>query len=230
MDVQSAFTQSCDVFYYQLGLMLGMEPINEMARKFSLGEKTGIDLDDERSGTLMDSSIYRARFGKRGWRWTKGLILNLSIGQGQIATPLQLACYAAGLANGKVIYRPHFLRKVVDPDGVVRLQNRTEILQEVNLTQEEHAMILKAMELVVNGANGTGGRARLEGILVGGKTGSAENAHGVKTHALFICAAPLDNPRIAIAIVIENAGHGGSIAAPIAGAILKRFFEHEPRG
>ena len=78
--------------------------------------------------------------------------------------------------------------------------------------------------------NGTAGRARVPGVRVGGKTGSAENPQGDKTHALFICAAPLDNPTIAVAVVLENAGHGGSFAAPIAGALLRRFFGHEPHG
>jgi penicillin-binding protein 2 len=122
------------------------------------------------------------------------------------------------------------LREVLDGDGKVFIQAQSEILRELKISSQTHAAILQAMAQVVNSPKGTAGRARLPDITVGGKTGSAENPHGDLTHALFICAAPLENPRIAIAVVIENIGHGGSFAAPLAGALLKRFFEHAPRG
>jgi penicillin-binding protein 2 len=218
----TAFTQSCDVYYYQVGLTAGMDRINSVARRLGFGEPTGIDLEDDRSGLLMDSTTYERMYGRRGWRWTPGLILNLSIGQGQIVTPLQLADYAAGLANGNVIYRPHFLREVRDVRGRLVTRSKPEVQHQVNLTPSEHELILKSLSEVVNGAGGTGARARVPGVWVGGKTGSAENPHGSQTHALFIGVAPLDAPRIVVAVVIENAGHGGSIAAPIAGAIIRR--------
>ncbi len=224
----SAFMQSCDVYYYQVGLMVGLGRINDVARRFGFGAKTGVDLDDERSGLLMDSAVYVERFSKRGWRWPRGMILNLSIGQGQIATPIQLANYAAGMANGHAIYRPHFLREVRDPKGHLILRAKTELLHDLKLSPAEHELIIKSLSEVVNGSHGTGSRAKVPGVWVGGKTGSAENPHGDLTHALFIGAAPLDNPRIAIAVVMENVGHGGSNAAPIAGAIMKRFFENAP--
>ncbi len=223
-----AFTESCDVYYYQVGLEIGMDPINRVAREFGLGQKTGVDLDEERSGTLVDSASYTARFGPRGWRWSRGMILNLSIGQGEIATPLQLANYAAGLANGHWLYRPHLLREVRDQDGSSSA-TRVETLHSIEMSPADHATLLEAMAQVVNSPKGTAARARVPGILVGGKTGSAQNPQG-RTHALFIGAAPLDNPRIAIAVVLENMGHGGSVAAPIAGALLKRFFAHESHG
>jgi penicillin-binding protein 2 len=230
LNLIDAFTQSCDVYYYQVGLLIGMEAINRVAREFGLGERTGIDLEDERAGTLMDSNIYAERFGKRGWRWSHGLVLNLSIGQGQIATPLQLANYVAALANGKALYRPHLLREVRSVSGATVARPEPEVLREIHISPEDHAVMLQAMAQVVNSPRGTAGRARLPDITVGGKTGSAENPHGEKTHALFICAAPIENPRIGIAVVLENMGHGGSLAAPVAGAMLKRFFKHEPRG
>src|SRR6185295_8992837 len=149
------------------------------------------DLDDERSGVLVDSASYAARFGKLGWHWSRGLILNLSIGQGEIATPLQLANYAAGLANGHQLYRPHLLREIQTSEGGVESSASPEVLQTIRMSDAEHAIILQAMAQVVNSPNGTAARARVPGILVGGKTGSAENPHGDKPHALFICAAPL---------------------------------------
>jgi penicillin-binding protein 2 len=225
-----AFMESCDVYYYQVGLEIGMDIINKVAREFGLGAPTGIDLDDERSGMLVDSASYMRRFGKRGWTWSRGLVLNLSIGQGQIATPLQLANYAAGLANGKVVYKPHFLKEVRDRAGNVVQRYQPEVLHQLDLTPEEHEIVLKAMEAVVNNPKGTGGRAKLPDVIVGGKTGSAENPHGGKTHALFIGAAPLYQPEIAIAVVLENVGHGGSFAAPIAGAIFREYFKRKMAG
>jgi penicillin-binding protein 2 len=230
MGMIDAFTESCDVYYYQVGLQIGMDIINKVAREFGMGAITGIDLDEERSGMLVDSASYARRFGKRGWTWSRGLVLNLSIGQGQIATPLQLANYAAGLANGKVLYKPHLIKEVRDRAGNVVERFPTQVLHTLNLTPEQHGLVLKAMEAVVNTPKGTGGRARLPDVIVGGKTGSAENPHGDKTHALFIGAAPLYQPEIAIAVVLENVGHGGSIAAPIAGAIFREYFKRKVAG
>ncbi len=225
-----AFTESCDAYYYQLGLVVGMDGINRVAREFGFGAHTGIDVDDERSGELMDSTSYTNKFRKRGWTWSRGLVLNLSIGQGQIVTPLQLANYAAGLGNGKVLYKPHFIKEIRNREGQIVLAYQSQILSKLDLTDEQHAIMLKAMEAVVNSPRGTGGRARMTGVIVGGKTGSAENPHGGKTHALFIGVAPLYQPELAIAVVLENVGHGGSIAAPIAGEIFKRYFKRKMAG
>ncbi len=227
-DMVSAFEVSCDVYYYQVGLQIGMDRINAMARRFGFGQKTGIDLEDDRSGLLMDSATYERMYGRRGWRWTPGLTLNLSIGQGQIATPLQLANFAAGMATGGPIYRPHLLREVRDPSGRLVRANRPEVLHDVDLTPEELELMRKSLSQVVNGTRGTAKRAQVPGVWVGGKTGSAENPHGDLTHALFVGAAPLDDPRIAVAVVLENAGGGGSKAAPIAGALMRRHLLDEP--
>jgi penicillin-binding protein 2 len=225
----TAFMVSCDVYYYQLGLMIGMDRINAVARRFGFGQKSQIDLEDDRSGLLMDSTTYERMYGKRGWRWSRGLILNLSMGQGQIVTPLQLANYMSGLANGNSIYKPHFLREVRDPRGHLIRATKPEVLHKLNLLPGEHEMIIKSLSEVVNGPRGTGSRARVPGVWVGGKSGSAENPHGDVTHALFIAAAPLDAPQIAVAIVLENAGGGGAKAAPIASALMKRHLNPQPQ-
>jgi penicillin-binding protein 2 len=225
-----AFTESCDAYYYQEGLVIGMDIINKVAREFGFGDTTGIDVDEERSGMLVDSASYTKKFHRRGWTWTRGLVLNLSIGQGQIATPLQLANYAAGLGNGKYLFKPHLIKEVRDRAGNTLQKYQPEVLHELSMTEEQHQVMLKAMEAVVNSAHGTGGRARLPDVIVGGKTGSAENPHGGKTHALFIGVAPLYQPELAIAVVLENVGHGGSIAAPIAGAIFREYFKRKMAG
>jgi penicillin-binding protein 2 len=230
LDMEGAFMQSCDVYYYQVGLIIGMDIINLVARDFGFGLRTGIDLDEERSGELIDSASYNKKFKRRGWRWTRGLVLNLSIGQGQIVTPLQLANYAAGLGNGKYVFKPHLIKEIRDRKGHVIMQHQPQILAETHITAEQHQEILKAMEMVVNGPRGTGGRARVPNVIVGGKTGSAENPHGGLTHALFIGVAPLYQPELAIAVVLENVGHGGSFAAPIAGEIFKHYFRRKMAG
>ncbi len=230
MSMIDAFTESCDVYYYQVGLIIGMDIINKVARDFGFGDTTGIDLDEERSGMLMDSASYTRKFKRRGWTWSRGLVLNLSIGQGQLVTPLQLANYAAGLGNGKYVYRPHFVKEVRDRVGNVVSHYQPEVLHQLEMTDEQHQILLKAMESVVNSPRGTGGRARMADVIVGGKTGSAENPHGGKTHALFIGVAPLYQPELAIAVVLENVGHGGSLAAPIAGAIFREYFKRKVAG
>ncbi|MEO6094201.1 MAG: penicillin-binding protein 2 [Fibrobacteria bacterium] len=230
MGMIDAFTESCDVYYYQVGLIIGMDIVNKVARDFGFGDTTGIDLDEERSGMLMDSASYTKKFKRRGWTWTRGLVLNLSIGQGQIVTPLQLANFAAGLGNGKYVFRPHFVKEVRDRAGHTVRTYQPEVLHELDMTEEQHQVLLKAMDAVVNSPRGTGGRARQTDVIVGGKTGSAENPHGGKTHALFIGVAPLYQPELAIAVVLENVGHGGSLAAPIAGSIFREYFKRKMAG
>ncbi len=230
LNMVDAFTQSCDAYYYQVGLIIGMDIINKVAREFGFGAHTGIDLDDERSGELIDSASYTKKFQRRGWRWSRGLVLNLSIGQGQIVTPLQLANYAAGLGNGKVVYKPHLIKEIRDREGQTIVRYEPQILSRLDITDGQRQVIWKALESVVNSPRGTGGRARVEGVLVGGKTGSAENPHGGKTHALFVGVAPLYQPELAIAVVLENVGHGGSFAAPIAGEIFRHYFKRKMVG
>lgn len=230
LDMYGALTQSCDVYYYQLGLHLDMEPINRTAASLGLGSKTGIDLPNEKAGLLVDSAIHERRNKRLGWKWARGLILNLAIGQGELVTPLQLATMVGGVANGKEVMRPHLMKAVLDPETnkPVR-ESEGNVLHKLDWKPETIAAIHAAMDSVVNGSRGTGRSVRLPGIRVGGKTGSAENPHGEKTHALFVCAAPLDVPEIAIGVIVENAGHGGSVAGPIAAKLLKKYFNKTGR-
>jgi len=222
--MNGALESSCDVYYYQVGLMIDMPIINETARMLGMGAPTGIDLPGEKRGLLIDSAIYERRNRRLHWRWARGLILNLAIGQGQLATPLQIAQIAAGVSNGSV-WRPHLLRQLIDPrtGNVVGGPGNT-LVRHLPFSPEHTQDVLMAMDSVVNGVQGTGHQASLPGIRVGGKTGSAENPHGLP-HALFTCVAPLYSPEIAIGVVIENGNHGGSVAAPIAGKVLRRYFE-----
>lgn len=225
LDMNGALTQSCDVYYYQLGLLVDMPTINQTARSLGLGQRTGIDLPNEKQGYLVDSASHEERHKRLGWKWARGLILNLAIGQGELVTPLQLATMIGGVANGRQVMRPHLLQAVLDPETNKILQEpEPQVLHKLNYTQQQIADIHSALDSVVNGVHGTGHSSRLKELRVGGKTGSAENPHGEKTHALFVAAAPMDAPEIAIGIIIENAGHGGSMAGPISGKMMKAWF------
>lgn len=223
-DVIDALRESCDTYFYQLGLEIGMEPINRIASMYGLGMATGIDLPHEKNGLLMDSVTYNKRFKRLGWKWTRGQILHLSIGQGELVTPLQMANSFAALGNGKHLYKPHLFKQLIKDGRVIETYEPTS-LREIDISQESQDMVIRGLEEVISAPGGTGRAARVEGVRVGGKTGSAENPHGELTHAWFGAVAPLDNPTIAIALIVENAGHGGSIAAPIAGKILRHYFQ-----
>jgi penicillin-binding protein 2 len=212
-----ALQHSCDVYFYQLGLRLGLDRLEETARALGLGSRTGIDLPQEKGGLVPSAAWYNRRWGEGKWR--KGLLLNLAIGQGELlVTPLQIATMLAETAmNGRAL-RPHVVKAIAGLPGF-RAEGPTRA--SVTATPEEWDAVHQGLELVVSA--GTGTAARVPGLRVGGKTGTAQNPHG-KDHALFICYAPVEDPSIVLAFVIENSGHGGSIAAPRAGQVLSRLF------
>ncbi|MEP7028932.1 MAG: penicillin-binding protein 2, partial [Candidatus Eisenbacteria bacterium] len=208
----AALAQSCDVYYYQLGLRVGVDGLALWAQKMGLGAKTGIDLPQERSGLIPTSRYYDKRRG--AGKWSRGVTLNLAIGQGEdLLTPLQLAMIPATVASRGRVARPHVVEQILDPvtgqGRAVSPPPKTALV----LPAETWDALSAAMEQVV--AGGTGGAARVPGVRVGGKTGTAQTSSG-QDHALFICYAPIDDPQIAIAVVVEHGGHGGSTAAPIA--------------
>ena len=229
MDLVGATQQSCNVYFYQVGLRLGDEVINRYANMLGLGAITGVDLPGERLGWLSGEDAYNKRFARRGWKWTKGLVLDLAIGQTQVVTPIQLALMVGGLGNAKTLYKPFLVKEERTEDGAVINQRHPEVKSRLDLKPNTIAVMHEALESVVR-PGGTGGRSAVPGVPVGGKTGSAENPHGDKTHALYVACAPVTNPVIAIAVVVENAGHGGSVAAPIAGDILRYFFAETEEG
>ncbi|MDR2578341.1 MAG: penicillin-binding protein 2 [Chitinispirillales bacterium] len=220
---------SCNVFFYQLGLRLGDLNINKYARMFALGEVTGIDLPGERMGYLSGEQAYNERFASRGWRWTQGLVMDLAIGQQQVLTPLQLALMIGGMGNGKEIFRPHLLNEERNKDGILVSQTIPAVIRTLELNDYTLEVTREALAAVVR-PGGTGMRSAVPGIPVGGKTGSAQNPHGDLTHAVYIACAPIDNPVIAVAVVVENAGGGGARAAPIAGDVMRYFFAETEEG
>ena len=208
----SALAQSCDVYYYQLGLRVGVDGLATWAEKIGLGAKTGIDLPQERAGLIPTTRWYDKRRG--AGKWTKGVTLNIAIGQGEdLVTPLQMAMIAATVASRGRVARPHVVEQIEDPVSGEGRSVSVAPKAAVVLPTETWDALSTAMEQVV--AGGTGGAARVPGVRVAGKTGTAQNPSG-DDHALFICYAPVEKPTIAIAVVVENGGHGGSTAAPIA--------------
>jgi penicillin-binding protein 2 len=164
-----------------------------------------------------NAAYYDRRWGPG--RWTRGLLLNLAIGQGELLlTPLQLALLAAEVANDGRPLRPHLdMREGRAPNPRASRPLQPGLAADPAIWRP----VREALERAV--AAGTGTAARVPGVPVAGKTGTAQNPHG-QDHALFVCYAPADTPRVALAFVIENAGHGGSAAAPRAGATLRRLF------
>ena len=228
LNVVHAIRLSCDVFFYQAGLDIDMARINEFGRRFGLGEKPlGVDIPGEKGGWLVDSASFNERNKRLGWRWARGLILNLAIGQGELVTPLQQAVLVGALATNKGVYRPHLMKELRDDNGNVVRRYEPEIIRPGKMKPETHRVLMAAMDSVVNHPGGTGKRGAVPGIRVGAKTGSGEWKKGAKTHAWYAAVAPLDDPQIAVAVIMEAAGGGGAVSGPIARKVLMAYFGKE---
>ncbi len=221
MDLHRGLVQSCDSYFYEIGSMLDVDVFAEACREFGLGSATGIELPNEAKGLVPDREYYNRRYGKRGW--TQGLMLNIVIGQGEfLATVLQMCRVAAAVANGGYLVQPHVIMQIAGSPPSAYTKTRIE-----RVTPEIARFLQAAMTDVVQGPQGTGRGSRIPGFRSAGKTGTAQNPHG-EDHAWFIGYAPADDPQVSVAIVIENAGHGGAIAAPITRDFYREYFLHTP--
>lgn len=231
LNMYDALKVSCNIYFYQLGLEVGDEMINHYADILGLGTKTGIDLPAEGNGYKSGKEAYNERFRKRGWQWTQGLVLDLAIGQQQIFTPLQLAVMTGAIGNTNERYQPFLAQKIIDDKGnfIMNREIGDSVFSLSEIKKTSFDAIKIGMSSVVQEGGGTGRRARVEGVPVGGKSGTAQNP--LADHALFVAVAPLDNPTIAVAVVVENVGGGGSkFAAPIVGNILNYYFDETETG
>ena len=237
VNLRDALKQSCDVYFYNVGLQLGIDRIADFARGFFLGRRSGIPWGDEKPGLVPTSSWKERRFGEV---WMKGETVSASIGQGfNLTTPLQLAVAYAAIANGGVLLKPRVVLRREGRDGRVVEADAPVVLGQVPVAPAHLALIRDALEAVVAEPHGTGGRARLPGVRVAGKTGTAQVVHLKHTedleedeipikyrdHAWFVAFAPVDAAEIVVAVLVEHGGHGGSAAAPIARRVLARYFE-----
>jgi penicillin-binding protein 2 len=240
ISVHRAIVESCDVFFYQVGQHLGVDRIAAWAHALGLGKKTDIGLDNERSGTIPSSEWKQRRFHER---WYPAETLSVAIGQGYVTvTPLQLAELAAEVANGGTLYKPQFVKEIDALDGTIVKSYPPIVQSQVRLDPQVLAEIRAGMAGVVNQPDGTAHGAKLDNVIVAGKTGTAQvvkEGQGVRLkedalpekyrdHGWFMAFAPVDHPKIAIACIIEHSGHGGSSAGPVVKAVMEKYFEMNP--
>ena len=210
-----------------------MDKIAAAAHAFKLGSPLGVELLNERSGLIPTAEWKLKRFGKR---WYHGETLPVSIGQGAVLlTPIQLASMTATVANEGTIYRPHLVKRIVDADGKTLKETKNEIIGTVPFSKESFRLVKQGLLSVVNEPGGTGAMARLSDVKVAGKTGTSQvvklrdskqgTPYQYRDHALFVAFAPYEKPEIAVAVIVEHGEHGGAAAAPIAGKILRAYFD-----
>lgn len=220
LDMRQAIVQSCDVYFYQLGMMLGVDRLNRWSKELGLTRPTGIDLPQEVDGLVPTTSWYEKRLGRGAV--TAGIPANLAIGQGEVlATPLQMASLFAALGKRGLAARPHLMLKATGPDGRPLSEERPDTVR-LAVSREHLQAVVEALAAVVNQPGGTGGAARMEGVTVAGKTGTSQNPHG-EDHSWFVGFAPAEDPVIAVAAVVENAGHGSAVAAPLVGRTIRAY-------
>jgi penicillin-binding protein 2 len=234
LDLQQAITQSCDVYFYRVGQLLGINAIAEYARRFGLGAPLGIALDHEATGVIPDAAWKKERLGAP---WYAGETLSVVIGQGYVTvTPLQMAVAAAAIANGGTVYRPHVVKRVLSDEGETLKEYTPEVIKKAGIRPQTLQLVRAGMRDVVNSQRGTGKKAQLPDVLVAGKTGTSQVIAGTRgkgtalprqyrDHAWFIAFAPADAPEVALACLIEHAGEGGgAVAAPVAREVLAAYF------
>ena len=236
VSLYDAIVQSCDTYFYNIGFHAGIDTLQGYGERFSYGSKTGIDLPAEARG-IMPSRAWKR--GTRGLTWYPGDTINVSIGQGfMLATPVQMAVAVSRLAMRGEVRKPMLVKSV----GNEVFETLSE-QDEIKISDKHWDYVLGAMEGVVSDVRGTARRAIGEiGYTMAGKTGTAQVV-GIKQnerydasklkklqldHALFIAFAPVENPRIAVGVIVENGEHGSSTAAPVARAVINAYFEHYP--
>ncbi|MCF8331086.1 MAG: penicillin-binding protein 2 [Bacteroidales bacterium] len=196
---------------------LGLKEWRKEVLTFGLGKEIGLDLQNVKAGYVPSVDFYDMWYGKN--RWAFSTIYSLSIGQGELEViPIQMANLAAIFANRGYYVEPHLVKKI---DGLP-LENENLNSKKTGISKEYYDLVADAMQGVVEESGGTARRARIPGINVCGKTGTAENPHG-EDHSAFIAFAPKENPKIAISVYVENSGFGGTWAAPIAGLMIEKY-------
>ncbi len=223
-DPIESIQRSCNVFYYQVMLKTGFDLWTQYGREYGFGAPTGVDIPEETSGLLPSQEYFDRVYGKG--KWTQGYLVSLAIGQGEVGvSPLQMACYAAALGTRGIYHRPHVVERIRDKE-TGQVQQVTTESRTIDLDDRVWDIIHAGMYRCVNETGGTALTARVRGVRVAGKTGTAQNPHG-KDHAWFIGYAPDEHPRIAICVLVENAGFGGVISAPIASMCIEQYLYGE---
>jgi penicillin-binding protein 2 len=242
VDLDIAITQSCDVYFYDLARSLGIDRLHDYLQHFSFGQRTGIDIIGELPGLLPSPDWKRQH---RGEPWFPGETIITGIGQGFfLSTPLQLATATSVLANRGYWMKPTIIRAEQESGQDALLPHRSQIAETLSISNRQHwDMVIHSMVDVVHSLRGTARRIGMDSpYRIAGKTGTAQ-VYGLKQdeeydaeaipeelrdHALFIAFAPVDDPQIAVAVIVEHGGGGGSVAAPIARKIMDSYLVDEP--
>lgn len=229
MNLHSALVHSCDVYFYHVGRRLGIERIAKWSKRFGLGAPSGLKLDKEMPGLVASPAWKLSRFG---WPWQEGDTVSVSIGQGyNLTTPLQMAQVIAALANGGTVFEPQLVEKVESPAGEILYQAKPIVKSRLEANPKNLALVRQALLGVVNG--GTGKAARLPYLEAAGKTGTSQvvalekekiKKKEYQNHAWFVAYAPFGEPRLALAVLVEHAGGGGAVAAPLAKRLMAAYF------
>lgn len=222
INVVIALEYSVNVFFYKLGLMVGLDNLYKYGSMFNFGKKTGIDLPNETNGILPSEEYFNKVYGEGNW--SRGNLINLGIGQGEIGvSPIQMVAYTAAICMDGVYSVPHIVWKISNhstgKEELVEIKQR-----QIDIPKSYFYAVKRGMYLVVNG-NGTAKKVRSSKYVLAGKTGTAQNKKG-NNHSWFVGYAPYDNPRIAICVLGENQGWGAEFAAPIAAAIMVRYLSN----
>jgi penicillin-binding protein 2 len=238
VDARRALQSSCDVWYYKVADTLGLDPIARVGDEFGLGQPTGIGVVSEVPGIMPDSEFHN-RVNKSTGGYQKGMALNSAMGQGAVTvTPMQMALVYAAIANGGDVFVPQLVRAIEDPSGREVQRFEPKVARHVEMTPEQRKVLVEGLVAVVNEPGGTAYRTRLTDVKVAGKTGTAQvvrlgsvrlKTHQMeywqRDHAWFAGFAPAEDPEIAVVVLNEHGGHGGTDAAPTAMALLRRYFE-----
>ncbi len=236
VDLRRALVESCDVYFYQAGLALGVDRLAFFARGFGLGKRSGIPFTGEAPGLVPTSAWKQNRFREP---WVLGETVSVAIGQGfDLVTPLQLAVAYGAIANGNVV-TPRLVQSYEDEEGNQVPGPAAHVRGTAPVSAAHLERVRSALAGVVEEPRGTGGRSRVPGVRVAGKTGTAQvvglqHTEGIdeaelelrhRDHAWFAAFAPVEEPEIVVSVLVEHGGHGGSAAAPIAQKVLARYFE-----
>lgn len=227
-NIVQALQNSCNVFFYQMGLRLGPDLMNKYASEFGLGQLTGIDLPGERAG-ILPSTAWKLQAAKSGLisgngQWWPAETADMAIGQGfDSFTLMQIVNYISTIANGGTRYQPYLISQVRDPNGNVVQQTQPKVLNTVDVSSANMDVIRQGM-LAVASAGTAAWVFQNYPITVAGKTGTAETGRGNQNNGLFVAYAPYENPQIAVAVIVENGGHGSTSGAPVAKAIFDQYF------
>ncbi len=236
VNLKRAISESCDVYFYQVGLRVGVNKLAEFANKFGLGHKSGIEMEHEKSGLTPTKEWKKKKYNQK---WQEGETLSIAIGQGfNLVTPLQICLMTATIANGGKQYLPQIIEKITDPEGDVLARFEPVVVDELEGERIFLPLIQTGMEEVVQGRRGTARKVRIKGLTIAGKTGTAQVVrlkqykhlkeedipYKYRDHAWFTCYAPADDPEIAVTVLVEHGLHGGSGAGPVARAMMETYF------